>query len=218
MQSSQSTCRSLTTAAHGIPAAAEQQPAPLVDGARDRAAIAAAWTGGAAARSEVAAWAQHAGAANGFGDATLRREDAAEPLRATPPSPATRGDAARVAQDPPRTHRTHAIAPNVRALDRALFRSLVRSLAAALQRARERWQRNRRARDIYVALHALDAHTLRDLGLHHSEILSLATEITGGADVTRVHTLQALGDSTPGVSSARPAFPSSSQGEHHHAS
>jgi uncharacterized protein YjiS (DUF1127 family) len=49
-----------------------------------------------------------------------------------------------------------------------------------------RLKRRRQARTTYRALCALDARTLRDLGFDRSEILSVAAEVAGDADSTRV--------------------------------
>jgi len=48
-----------------------------------------------------------------------------------------------------------------------------------------RWKRQQHARATYLALRALDAHILRDLGFHRSELLSVAAEVAGHADLTR---------------------------------
>jgi uncharacterized protein YjiS (DUF1127 family) len=72
---------------------------------------------------------------------------------------------------------------------------LARSIAAALRRVaavaarmRAQWQRRRKARATYLALSRLDSRTLRDLGFDRSEIQSVAAEISGSADSTRVLT------------------------------
>ena len=54
------------------------------------------------------------------------------------------------------------------------------------------WKRRKCAQATYVALRALDPRTLRDLGFHRSELLSVAAEVAGVADSSRVpvrHTL-----------------------------
>ncbi len=48
-------------------------------------------------------------------------------------------------------------------------------------------RRRARLRDTVMRLQDLDARALRDIGLHPGEIHSLAGEIAGLADVTRVH-------------------------------
>jgi len=54
------------------------------------------------------------------------------------------------------------------------------------------WRRQRAVAQAYRELRSLDARTLRDLGLHDSELMSVATEIHGDADPTRMRTLQSL--------------------------
>ena len=49
------------------------------------------------------------------------------------------------------------------------------------------------AADTYHALSGLDARTLRDLGLDHSELASLAAELAGDAEPTRVHARRHIG-------------------------
>ena len=48
------------------------------------------------------------------------------------------------------------------------------------------WKRRRCARATYAALHALDPRILRDLGFHRSELLSVAAEVAGVANSTRL--------------------------------
>ena len=56
---------------------------------------------------------------------------------------------------------------------------------AALQQFFATWKRRRLARQTLLALHKLDARTLRDLGFDRSELLSVAAEVSGDAEVTR---------------------------------
>ena len=58
-------------------------------------------------------------------------------------------------------------------------------LLQSFNRMRARWARHRRAADTYAALSTLDTCTLRDIGLHRSELLSVAAEISGEAERTR---------------------------------
>ena len=53
-----------------------------------------------------------------------------------------------------------------------------------------RWKRQQRARATYIALRGLDSHILRDLGFHRSELLSVAAEVAGHADLTRARLRQ----------------------------
>ncbi|HVE88495.1 MAG TPA: DUF1127 domain-containing protein [Burkholderiaceae bacterium] len=64
--------------------------------------------------------------------------------------------------------------------------------AAALQTVSDfvresvgRLKRRQQARATYAALRGLDAHILRDLGFHRSELMSVAAEVAGVADFTR---------------------------------
>jgi hypothetical protein len=63
---------------------------------------------------------------------------------------------------------------------------------AALQTITDSWQRHaaevrrrRQARANYLALFELDVWTLRDLGFHRSELLSVVSELSGAAEATR---------------------------------
>jgi uncharacterized protein YjiS (DUF1127 family) len=66
------------------------------------------------------------------------------------------------------------------------IRALLRAVADAVRRARESWKRGQQASATYVALRALDARTLRDLGFDRSELASVAAECAGAIDRTRV--------------------------------
>ena len=59
------------------------------------------------------------------------------------------------------------------------------NLLESFKRMHARWARRRRAADTYAALSTLDTRTLRDIGLHRSELLSVAAEIVGDAERTR---------------------------------
>jgi uncharacterized protein YjiS (DUF1127 family) len=55
----------------------------------------------------------------------------------------------------------------------------------------EAWRRNSLRRASARTLHSLDDRTLRDLGLHRSEISGLAAEIDGRAELSYVRARQA---------------------------
>lgn len=72
---------------------------------------------------------------------------------------------------------------------------LARAAKAARQSAR-RWAQQTQRRATERALQALDARTLRDLGLGDSEISSIAAEAAGEVEATRARVWKAIG---PGV-------------------
>jgi uncharacterized protein YjiS (DUF1127 family) len=81
----------------------------------------------------------------------------------------------------------HRAARSRRSRQLAVFlkAALQRSVALAA-RICARWQQHRQQRATYFALTHLDSRTLRDLGFDRSEILSVAAEIAGCTDPTRV--------------------------------
>ncbi len=83
-----------------------------------------------------------------------------------------------------RAHRSASLAEIVVAL--------VSALAATVRDWRKSWQRARDERDTHRALSALDARTLRDLGIDASEVRSVAAELAGGAESTRAYALMKL--------------------------
>lgn len=125
------------------------------------------------ARSELEAMALRAQAASGFGGA----EVAGVATAVRPPRDFAPGDS-------PLLHRTAGI--------RELFADCSKWLAVVVKVAREfvdTWSHQQQARATYRALRGLDARTLRDIGFHRSEIRSVAAEISGAAEVTRIHTV-----------------------------
>jgi uncharacterized protein YjiS (DUF1127 family) len=66
------------------------------------------------------------------------------------------------------------------------------ALAASTRRAIAAWRRARDERATVHALRHLDSRTLRDLGLDASEIGSVAAELAGGVERTRVGALMTL--------------------------
>ena len=78
------------------------------------------------------------------------------------------------------------------------FRSqrLAQSIAGALRRIaaigaslHAEWRRKSKERATFRALNRLDARTLRDLGFDRSELTSVAAEVAGEAECTRVRSL-----------------------------
>lgn len=120
----------------------------------------------------LSAWARHAGAANGFGGDS---PETAEVVVAA--------DAAQL-----------ALAARVARADvfwRVAFQC-AHLAAQAGRRALAAWRRQRDEHATYRALSGLDARTLRDIGLDRSEARSIAAELGGRADRTRVQALTTL--------------------------
>ena len=72
-----------------------------------------------------------------------------------------------------------------------LVEATLEAVGNFLRRIVARSKRRQQAKATCRALRGLDAHALRDLGIDRSEILSVAAEIAGDADPTRVRALQA---------------------------
>jgi len=66
------------------------------------------------------------------------------------------------------------------------FLAALPSALAAARRLRERFRRLRQAGETYDLLSQLDDRTLRDIGFHREEIWSVASEISGAAQRTRI--------------------------------
>ena len=66
-----------------------------------------------------------------------------------------------------------------------------RPVAQRLRHLLKQAQQRRDARATYLALRDLDARTLHDIGLHRSEILSVALELAGAFEATRVQSTRA---------------------------
>jgi len=120
-------------------------------------------------RSEADASALRAFSANGFGDAVIG--DA---------SPTSSLDLYHRAG----TDRSHRLAEVIAASVQAIV-DFGRRVAAD-------FKRRQRARATYLALRTLDAHILRDLGFHRSELMSVAAELAGNADFTRARLSRAI--------------------------
>jgi uncharacterized protein YjiS (DUF1127 family) len=65
----------------------------------------------------------------------------------------------------------------------------IQAVLAALQQRIADWKRRQLVRQTLHALHRLDSRTLRDLGFDRSEVVSVAAEVSGDAEVTRVRLL-----------------------------
>ena len=122
--------------------------------------------------AELDGWARRAATANGFGDA---RADA----QVMPQGP----DAYRLTLEA-RSERSASLA--------AIVATLAAAVASAVRRLHASWSMARSARATYRALRQLDARTLHDLGLDRSEMRSLAAEIAGESDRTRIQALRTL--------------------------
>lgn len=123
-------------------------------------------------RNEIDAQALRTFASSGFGDA---------PLGCTGPHSLL--DSIELYHQA-RTYRASKLREIVNATLQAVV-DLVRQMVA-------RWKSQRQARATYFALRALDAHILRDLGFHRSELMSVAAEVAGTADSTRARLRVAL--------------------------
>ena len=123
---------------------------------------------------ELDAWARRVFAANGFGDADV--------------VPSTAGVGA------------GAIALHADALKHrgAAFWEICFAIGAAIGAAIDltiaRWREQRELRRTYAALSGLDERTLKDIGLSGHEAGSIAAELAGRADRTRVQALRTLRD------------------------
>ena len=68
---------------------------------------------------------------------------------------------------------------------REIVGAMLQAVGDFARRTVTRLKRQQHARATYLALRALDTRTLRDLGFHRSELLSVAAEVAGHADLTR---------------------------------
>jgi uncharacterized protein YjiS (DUF1127 family) len=74
-----------------------------------------------------------------------------------------------------------------------LFARVLAWLAQAAERRGQQWARARERRLTEHALRHLDSRTLRDMGLTHSEISSMAAESAGEAEATRSRAWREIG-------------------------
>ena len=78
------------------------------------------------------------------------------------------------------------LAPIARTLLGESAVTVLRAAGGLARRAYARYRQRREARNIRDVLRGLDDRMLRDLGLDRSEIASVAAEVTGEAEYTRV--------------------------------
>ena len=123
---------------------------------------------------EVERRAQHARAANGLGDVV------------TTDTPSSTRPTSHLPHQAARTHRLFALGE--------IIVVAIRLAGAIVLRARARHRQRRQARDVYEALRHLDDRSLRDLGFDRSEMTSVAAEVTGEAEYSRMRTLLTLHD------------------------
>jgi uncharacterized protein YjiS (DUF1127 family) len=124
-------------------------------------------------KDDVEPWAEHALAANGFGD--VASNDTASPVRAT----------SYTLHQAALAHRSFTLGEIIVEAIRAVG-AIVGAIAS---RALARYRQRQQAWATYDALRQLDDRTLRDLGFDRSELRSVAAEVTGEAERTRVRAI-----------------------------
>ena len=133
------------------------------------------------ASEELASWAARSAAANGFGDAVVEVEaEVGAEVEAGPGADRFAAEGA------------FAGGAAVSASLIEMTTSIVAGAKSTVGRIVDAWRRQRDQRATFNALRALDARTLRDLGIDPSELRSLAFELSGASDPARVHALAAL--------------------------
>lgn len=126
--------------------------------------------------AELEAWARRACAANGFGDANV----------AAPAAAAGAGAGAGAIE-------VHADALKFRSASFwAICFAIGEAIGTALERTVTRWREQRDLRRTYRALGNLDARTLKDIGFGKHEAGSIAAELAGRAERTRMQALHSL--------------------------
>ena len=127
----------------------------------------------ASSGDDIEAWAWHARAANGLGDAGAAPAAVARP-------------ASYELQQAARTRRWSTLGDMIAAA--------MQAAGAIVRRAYARYRQRRQAGAFYDALRQLDDHTLRDLGFDRSELGSVAAEASGEAEHTRLRVVLAQTD------------------------
>lgn len=117
-------------------------------------------------RSDAEATALRVFSGNGFGDAAIGRTEAHLLLTSLELYHAARA------------HRSYQL--------RKIVKATLQAAGGLWRRMVAEWKRRQCAQATYVALRALDPRILHDLGFHRSELLSVAAEVAGVADSTRV--------------------------------
>jgi uncharacterized protein YjiS (DUF1127 family) len=126
--------------------------------------------------AELDGWARRVFAASGFGDADLA------------------GPAADAA--PQATELQASALPHRSAPFWAICVAAGEAIGAALERGRSRWREYRALRRTYQALSDLDERTLKDIGFGAQEAGSIAAELAGRAERTRIQALRSLRELT----------------------
>jgi uncharacterized protein YjiS (DUF1127 family) len=120
-------------------------------------------------KDDVEPRARHALAANGFGDVPTTDTASSE--------------------HPTSYELHHAARANRSLILGDVIVATIRAVGAIARRAHARHRQHRQARATYDALRQLDDRALRDLGFDRSEITSVAAEVTGETECTRVRAL-----------------------------
>lgn len=122
--------------------------------------------------AELDIWARRTLTANGFGDAEVAAPATVAALRAID---------------------LHASALSLRsAAFWEICFAIGATIGAAIDRAVTRWREYRALRRTYKALANLDERTLKDIGLGAGEAGSIAAELAGRAEHTRIQALRTL--------------------------
>ena len=120
-------------------------------------------------KDDVEAWAQHARAANGFGDAATA--DTATSARPT----------SYALYHAARSHRSFALGE--------IILAMIQAAVASVREAHARYRERRQALATYRELRQLDDHMLRDLGFYRSATTPVAVDVTREAELARLRAL-----------------------------